>query len=99
MSLNLVDGIAFNSIKDTDGDQQADHLDLDSDNDGVKDLVQAGGADIDGDGQVDTWLDSDSDGIPNTVDVDFTLSSKLIATAMVSLTLRMLIFKAMVLSR
>jgi len=69
----LVDGIAFNSIKDTDGDQQADHLDLDSDNDGVKDLVQAGGADIDGDGQVDTWLDSDSDGIPNTVDVDFTL--------------------------
>ncbi|MDO6462535.1 JDVT-CTERM domain-containing protein, partial [Granulosicoccaceae sp. 1_MG-2023] len=57
---------------DTDADGQADHLDLDADNDGVTDLAEAGGLDVDGDGQVDGMADADGDGIPDTVDVDQT---------------------------
>ena len=33
---------------DTDGDGLADYLDLDSDNDGIADIVEAGGTDTDG---------------------------------------------------
>ena len=36
------------------------------------DLVEAGGDDIDGDGMIDTFLDSDEDGVPDNVDVDQT---------------------------
>ena len=48
------------------------YLDLDSDGDGVLDIVEAGGADANGDGQVDQWIDSDGDGISDRVDVDVT---------------------------
>ncbi|MDO6462490.1 JDVT-CTERM domain-containing protein, partial [Granulosicoccaceae sp. 1_MG-2023] len=57
---------------DTDGDGQADHLDLDADNDGVTDLLEAGGVDLNGDGRVDGMADADGDGIPDTVDADQT---------------------------
>ena len=57
---------------DTDADGLADHLDRDSDNDGVSDLIEAGGADADGDGRVDSMGDTDNDGIPDEVDVDIT---------------------------
>jgi len=51
------DGICdtVNAIYDTDGDGVPDHLDLDSDNDGITDLVEAGHLqkDIDGNGVID----------------------------------------------
>ena len=64
------DGVWDNYDQDLDG--IPDFLDTDSDNDGVPDIVEAGGTDSDGDGQEDTMLDSDNDGIPNSVDVSTT---------------------------
>ena len=57
-------------VIDTDGDGIPDHLDLDSDNDGVSDLVESGNVlytDIDGDGRLED-ADTDNDGIPNIAD-------------------------------
>ena len=47
---------------DSDGDGVVDFRDLDSDNDGLPDLVEAGGADVDGDGRIDGFTDTDGDG-------------------------------------
>jgi len=70
----------FNSnlgaLCDTDGDGIADYLDLDSDNDGIPDIIEAGGTDPDGDGQVayatpgdpTSMVDADGDGLWDTVD-------------------------------
>jgi len=44
-------------IEDLDGDGFPDHLDLDSDNDGFFDLVEAGFIDSNSDGWVDSELD------------------------------------------
>lgn len=41
------------SAWDSDSDGIPDFLDLDSDNDGIPDLIEAGGIDINGDGQID----------------------------------------------
>ncbi|MCT4623829.1 MAG: sulfatase-like hydrolase/transferase, partial [Schleiferiaceae bacterium] len=45
--------LAFNVPVDTDGDGIPDFQDADSDNDGIPDIVEAGGVDANGDGQVD----------------------------------------------
>ncbi|MDV3051094.1 MAG: hypothetical protein RMY90_10775, partial [Planktomarina sp.] len=55
---------------DTDGDGLADYLDLDSDNDGIADIVEAGGTDTDGNGTVDVTTDTDGDGFADTHDTD-----------------------------
>jgi len=68
----LNDAVAINALLDTDGDLIPDHLELDRDNDGIPDLIAAGGVDIDNDGRVDSWQDDDGDGVPNAVDADFT---------------------------
>ena len=47
---------------DRDGDGIPDYQDLDSDNDGVSDIREAGGADLDGDGKVDGFTDGNNDG-------------------------------------
>jgi len=47
---------------DHDGDGINDYLDLDSDNDGILDVVEAGGTDSDLDGKIDGFVDTDSDG-------------------------------------
>ncbi len=47
---------------DTDGDGHKDYVDLDSDNDGIVDLIEVGGADSDGDGHIDSYSDSNTDG-------------------------------------
>ena len=68
--------LRYCSHPDTDADGIPDYLDLDSDNDGIPDLVEAGGTDSDGDGEVDygtagdpsTMTDADSDGLYDTVD-------------------------------
>ncbi len=62
---------------DSDGDQVPDYLDLDSDNDGIGDVAESGGLDVDGDGLLDEGgvitsipLDTDGDGIPDMRDLD-----------------------------
>jgi hypothetical protein len=55
---------------DTDGDGVPDSLDLDSDNDGITDIIEAGGVDTNNDGRVDDNTDTDGDGIANTFDTD-----------------------------
>ncbi len=47
---------------DSDGDGINDNRDRDSDNDGILDLVEAGGDDTDTDGIVDGFVDTDNDG-------------------------------------
>jgi len=53
---------------DTEGDGIHDFNDADSDNDGIPDLVEAGGVDIDGDGIVDDATDTDGDGLVDMYD-------------------------------
>ncbi len=50
-------------VPDTDGDSHPDYLDLDSDNDGITDLIEAGGVDADFDGKVDNFTDTNGDGM------------------------------------
>ncbi len=82
------DGIAdkLEGTEDSDNDGIANYLDLDSDNDGITDIIEAGGIDANGDGQIDSPTDAnndgqddnvqlantdlDEDGLPNTQDVD-----------------------------
>jgi len=48
---------------DFDGDGIPNYLDTDSDNDGIPDLVEAGGADTNNNGRIDVSTDIDYDGI------------------------------------
>jgi len=50
-------------LPDSDADTIPDYRDTDSDNDGVTDLVEAGGTDSNGDGQVDDFNDGNGDGL------------------------------------
>lgn len=50
---------------DTDKDGYTNDQDLDSDSDAIPDLVEAGGADTDGDGKIDSFADADGDGLAN----------------------------------
>ena len=68
----LADNVIVNSVRDTDNDGEPNHLDIDSDGDGLFDIVEAGGEDLNNDGIVDAWTDSDEDGLPDSVDVDVT---------------------------
>ena len=52
---------------DTDGDGVPNHLDLDSDNDGISDLVEAGGTDDNSDGQVDCQVSGQTYSVSLTV--------------------------------
>jgi gliding motility-associated-like protein/uncharacterized repeat protein (TIGR01451 family) len=62
-------GVALEN-PDTDGDGVDDRLDLDSDNDGIPDVTENGGTDVDGDGVLDGYTDVDSDGFADFVDTD-----------------------------
>lgn len=53
---------------DTDRDGRINMLDLDSDNDGIPDVVEANGVDVGGDGRIDNFADADGDGLTNQVD-------------------------------
>lgn len=55
-------------LRDQDGDGLDNYLDVDSDNDGIPDIVEAGGADIDGDGETDDLTGTDINGWSNTHD-------------------------------
>ena len=56
------------SIRDMDRDGIPDMFDLDSDNDGITDVIEAGGTDADGDGRADNFVDQDSDGFHDDYD-------------------------------
>ena len=53
---------------DSDSDGIPDPLDLDSDGDGLYDLVEAGGSDADGDGLVDGFTDADGNGFDDGIE-------------------------------
>lgn len=62
------DGIEDIVPRNTDGTDFPDFQDIDSDNDGVSDLVEAGGADFNNDGRVDNFFDSPVlDGMDDTI--------------------------------
>ena len=55
---------------DKDGDGLENRIDLDADNDGIADIIEAGGVDSNNDGRADTSTDTDGDGWSNTFDND-----------------------------
>jgi len=55
--------ISITSIVDLDGDGIRDQQDLDSDNDGIPDVSEAGSSDSDFDGKYDFFLDLNGDGM------------------------------------
>ncbi|MDD7885296.1 gliding motility-associated C-terminal domain-containing protein [Flavivirga sp. 57AJ16] len=65
-------GDGVNDLYDNDGDGFPDYLDLDSDNDGIYDVIEAGGVDGDGDGFIGTGalVDTDNDGWSDIADPD-----------------------------
>lgn len=77
---NFVDAFELystgNCLADFDRDGVYNSLDLDSDNDGISDIIEAGGTDSNGDGQVDypipgdpsSMLDADGDGLADAYD-------------------------------
>ncbi|WP_010180221.1 hypothetical protein, partial [Aquimarina agarilytica] len=75
---NPISRIAINfscTVVDTDGDGIPNHLDLDSDNDGIYDVVESGNpaaTDSDSDGRIDTGgtVSVGLNGIPDEVDSD-----------------------------
>jgi hypothetical protein len=71
------DGNGIPDVYDFDGDGIANHLDLDADNDGIPDIIEAGGVDTDGNGIVDNinhngvlTNDTDGDGLDDAYDPD-----------------------------
>ena len=48
---------------DFDGDGVPNHLDLDTDNDTIPDVVEAGGSDVDNNGRIDNFVDTNDDGL------------------------------------
>ncbi|MEO8404965.1 MAG: T9SS type A sorting domain-containing protein, partial [Chitinophagaceae bacterium] len=57
---------------DKDGDGIPNSFDLDSDNDGIPDVIEAGGVDTNGDGILDNVTDTDNDGLAQSVDANNT---------------------------
>ncbi len=64
------DGVNDNMDKDLDG--IPNHLDLDSDNDGIPDTAESFGVDANGDGRIDNYSDTDNDGFSQNVDANNT---------------------------
>jgi uncharacterized repeat protein (TIGR01451 family) len=64
------DGVNDNMDKDLDG--IPNHLDLDSDNDGIPDTVESYGVEANGDGLIDNYVDTDNDGFSQNVDANNT---------------------------
>ncbi|MEM7368648.1 MAG: T9SS type A sorting domain-containing protein [Bacteroidota bacterium] len=72
---NFIDDIRFyysdaECPVNSDSDTLSNSLDLDSDNDGIYDIVEAGGTDADNNGLADTSTDTDGDGLVDSYDTD-----------------------------
>ncbi len=65
-----VNGDGVDDRFDADLDGIINMLDLDSDNDGIPDVVEAGGVDTNGDGKLDNFIDADGDGLSDQVDAN-----------------------------
>ena len=63
-----VNGDGVNDTMDKDLDGIPNFLDLDSDNDGIPDVVESYGVDENGDGRIDNYTDTDNDGFSQNVD-------------------------------
>ena len=55
-------------VIDTDGDGVINSLDLDSDNDGIADVVETGGVDADNDGRIDGFTDLNGNGLHDGIE-------------------------------
>ena len=64
------DGVNDRSDKDMDG--IPNQYDLDSDNDGIPDVVESYGVDVNGEGIIDNYVDTDNDGFSQNVDANNT---------------------------
>jgi len=64
------DGVNDRADKDLDG--IPNQYDLDSDNDGIPDVVESYGVDTNGDGIIDNYTDTDNDGFSQNVDANNT---------------------------
>ncbi len=64
------DGV--NDLSDKDLDGIPNQFDLDSDNDGIPDVVESYGVDANGDGIIDNYTDTDNDGFSQNVDANAT---------------------------
>ncbi|MFK7923170.1 MAG: FG-GAP-like repeat-containing protein, partial [Bacteroidia bacterium] len=70
----FISDLSYCLALNTDSDNLPNHLDLDSDNDGIPDLVESGGLDTDGNGKADCFdgtgalTDDDNDGWCDTYD-------------------------------
>ena len=64
------DGVNDNADKDLDG--IPNQYDLDSDNDGILDVVESYGVDTNGNGVIDNYSDTDNDGFSQNVDANNT---------------------------
>lgn len=70
-----INGDGVNDNFDSDLDGVINELDLDSDNDGIPDVVESGGVDANGDGKIDNYTDTDNDGFSQNVDANNTGSA------------------------
>ncbi len=66
----LADSLESNPLSnpDTDNDGVINRLDLDSDNDGITDIIEAGGTDTDSNGMVDSFTDTNNNGFSDDIE-------------------------------
>jgi uncharacterized repeat protein (TIGR01451 family) len=66
-----LNGDGVNDHWDFDMDGIINTMDKDSDNDGISDLIEGGGVDVDANGTMDIFADTDRDGVADAYDADF----------------------------
>ncbi|MEI6948012.1 hypothetical protein V9K67_12515 [Paraflavisolibacter sp. H34] len=83
-TLDANGGSTGGGVFDFDGDGVANYLDLDSDNDGIPDIIEQGGVDSDNDGKLDASADADNDGFIDSVDPLNNNTSAALGTAIIT---------------
>jgi hypothetical protein len=62
-----ISAVTFCPLVDTDGDGLYNYQDLDSDNDGIPDVIESHGVDANGDGKIDNFTDANNNGVSDNV--------------------------------